>query len=250
MSMEYDPILYEADQRSFLKEEVEFYKNICAKFDSKIILELGVGTGRIFSKLLPMVDYAVGLDISESMLDVCNKRCKPNINYKLYEKSFVRFNLDTIFDLIYIPFNTFQHLLLEEDQISCLESVRVHMHKNSRFILDLMNLGNLTFDFDNWKLDYSSVLEDGRIIEREQKTMSIDKKTSIVSKVFLYKEIIDGKTEKTHEFKALMKITPNEEMRKLLVRSGFEIEDVWSDYLFGHDSNTKKMIYCLKRYEF
>lgn len=250
MSMKYDPILYEADQRSFLKEEVEFYKNIRSKFDSKTILELGVGTGRIFSKLLPMVDYAVGLDISESMLDVCNKMCEPNINYRLYEKSFVKFNLDTIFDLVYIPFNTFQHLLSEDDQISCLESVRVHMHKNSRFILDLINLENLTFDFDNWKQDYSSILADGRIVEREQKTMSVDKKTSIIYKVFQYKEIIDGKTEKIHEFKALMKITPTEKIRNLLTRSGFEIEDVWSDYFFGHNSDTKKIIYCLKRYEF
>jgi len=248
--MEYDPILYEADQRAFLKEEVEFYKNICAKFDSKNILELGVGTGRIFSKLLPMVNYAAGLDISKSMLDVCNKRCKPNTHYRLYKKNFVKFNLNMTFDLIYIPFNTFQHILLEEGQISCLESIRMHMHKNSRFILDLMNLENLTFDFDNWKQDYSSLLADGKIIEREQKTINIDKKTSIVSKVFLYKEIINGSIEKTHEFNAFMKITPNEKMKKLLIESGFEIEDVWSDYLFGHDSNTKKMIYCLKRYEF
>ena len=53
MTMEYDPTLYEADPRSFLKEEVDFYKKIIDRFSSKTILELGVGTGRIFSKLLP-----------------------------------------------------------------------------------------------------------------------------------------------------------------------------------------------------
>lgn len=245
--MEYDSTLYEADPRPFLKEEVDFYKKIIDRFSSKTILELGVGTGRIFSKLLPMVDHAVGIDISEQMLNVCRKTCEPNTNYELHKQTFVEFRLNRFFDLIYVPFNTFQHLLLEEEQLACLKSVKYHMNSNSRFILDLMNLDNLEFGLGNWEQDYSNVLPNGKIIERDQKTINVDERTSIVEKVFLYKEIVNNTIEKTQEFKALMKINPNEKVRELLSKVGFSIEDVWSDYFFDHNCYTKKIIYCLKR---
>lgn len=246
MSMKYVPNLYEADQRPFLKKEIKFYKKLCNDFNSKTILELGVGTGRIFSELLPMVKYAVGLDISKPMLDFCRKKCAPNKNYKLYKKSFVKFNLNDNFDLIYIPFNTFQHLLSTEKEISCLECIKKHMNKNSYFILDLMNPENVLLDFNNWKLDYSSKLADGRIIEREQKTIDVNKKESIVHKIFRYKEIMNEQVLRTHEFKALIKINSTKKIKRLLKLVGFEIKDIWTDYSFGSDIKSNKIIYCLK----
>lgn len=249
MSMEYDPVLYEVDQRPFLKEEVKFYEDLIRKLSPKTILELGVGTGRIFSKLLPLVKYGVGIDISRPMLSVCEKACWPNINYKLYEQSFVKFNLGDTFDLIYIPFNTFQHLLSKKNQVLCLNSIKAHMDKESHLILDLMNSENVLFDLNNWNQDYSSVLLSGMVIERDQKTVSVNKRTGVVHKTFLYKEIINGSVSKTHKFKALMKITPNEKIRDLLKLSGLEIKEVWSDYHFSRESDTKKMIYCIKRNE-
>lgn len=247
--MEYDPVLYETDQRPFLKEEVKFYEDLIKKLGPKTILELGVGTGRIFSKLLSLVKNGVGIDISRPMLNVCEKACWPNVNYKLYEQNFIKFNLGDTFDLIYIPFNTFQHLLSKKNQVVCFNNIRTHMHKKSHLILDLMNSENVSIELNSWKQDYSNVLLNGMVLSRDQKTVSINKRTGVVHKIFLYKEIINGKVSKTHEFKALMKITPNEKMKDLLKLSGLEIEEVWTDYHFSRGSDTKKMIYCIKRNE-
>lgn len=248
--MKYDPILYDADPRPFLKEEVNFYQKLVDKFGSKTILELGVGTGRIFSKLLPIVDFGVGIDISKLMLDECQKACSSFDNYQLAELSFVDFDLSRTFDLIYLPFNTFQHLLTEEDQIKCLVSIKKHLNNDSWFILDLMNGDGLTFDFENWKQEYSAILPSGNRLEREQKTIEVNKETSIIHKIFRYKEMDGkGKVFNVSEFEAFMKINPNEKIRELLEKSGFEIKDVWSDYSFGHSTESKKMIYCLKVHE-
>ena len=249
MSMEYDPILYDSDPRPFLKDEVAFYVKLVERFRPKTILELGVGTGRIFSKLLPLVKSGVGIDISETMLDRCRKVCAENHNYKLYKLSFVDFDLQTTFDLIYLPFNTFQHLLTEGDQMACLKNIRNHMHGKSHFILDLMNGDNLSFDLEQWKQDYSTILPSGDILQRDQKTVGVDKVTSIVQKKFRYTETVKGAMDKVQEFDALMKINPNKKIHEILEKLGFEIEGIWSDYLFGHDTDTKKMIYCLKTHE-
>lgn len=247
--MKYDPILYDSDPRPFLKDEVDFYIKLIDKLKAKTILELGVGTGRIFSKLLPLVKAGEGIDISESMLTVCKNKCVGNKNYKLHKLSFTDFNLQTTFDLIYLPFNTFQHLLTEEEQIKCLKNIKAHMHIGSRFILDVINGDNLTFDFENWKQDYVCTLPGGEIVEREQKTIEVNPKTFVVHKIFRYKEIIDGKIDKTYEFEAQMKITPNEKMKEILGMVGFKIEDTWSDYIFGYSNDAKKRIYCLKSNE-
>lgn len=246
--MEYDPILYESDPRNFLKEEVVFYQNLCRKFNSKTILELGVGTGRIFSKLLQFVNYAVGIDVSKPMLDVCDTICAPYKNFELYEKSFVSFDLDKTFDLVYIPFNTFQHLLTEVEQISFLESVKKHMHLNSRFILDVMNPENLNFVLGKWTEDYSNTLPDGGVITRYQQTTNINRDNFVVEKVFLYKENQKDNKEKVKRYKALMKINPNKKMKELLLKNGFVIENIWSDYFFNSGNDTKKVIYCLKKH--
>jgi hypothetical protein len=50
-------------------------------------------------------------------------------------------------------------------------------------------------------------------------------------------------------FDALMKITPTNELEKILEESGLKILERWSDYSFGNSDKTKKIIYCLKAYE-
>lgn len=245
--MEYDPVLYESDQRPFLKDEVSFYEKLVKELRPKTILELGVGTGRIFSKLLPSVEYGVGIDISWQMLGTCKEFCGSSNNYDLFNQSFVDFNLKRTFDFIYIPFNTFQHLLKEDEQMSCLKSVVAHMHEGSHFVLDVMNSEQIVLNInDEWKLDYSSILQNGSKIERYQKTVGVEGNTSVAHKVFMYKEICDGQTIGTREFDALMKITPNEKLQEIIARSGLNIKDIWSDYSFGHENTTKKKIYFLQ----
>lgn len=243
--MKYDPVLYKSDQRPFLREEVEFYKNLVRKLRPKTILELGVGTGRIFSELLPNVEHGIGLDISDQMLASCKKACQSLDNYELLNRNFINFNLSRTFDFIYLPFNTFQHLLTKKEQTDCLASIRLHMHKDSHFVLDVMDSKQITLDFEQWKLDYLSLMQDGRTIERYQKTVDVKKNTHVVHKVFMYKEICNNQVVASREFDALMKITPNEKLQELLLSCNFEIEDIWSDYFFGRGNMTKKKIYFL-----
>ena len=41
------------------------------------------------------------------------------------------------FDLIFIGFNSFLHLLRDEDAEACLKCVKQHMHKHTLFVIDI-----------------------------------------------------------------------------------------------------------------
>lgn len=249
MSMKYKPNLYDSDPRDFLREEIDFYVELIKIHKPEKVLELGVGTGRIFKELLNLVDYAVGIDNSDEMLSVCERKCIYYDNYKLIHDNFVSFRLNLNFDFIYLPFNTFQHILHKKDQIKCLKNIWKHLNIDGIFILDVMNGKNVEFKLNEWKNDYSVKLENENILERFQNTLRIDE-NNVIHKQFKYIEYDKNKNIVNAEiFDALMKITPNDELRNLIRDCGFEIVDIWNNYQFGKDSNTKKVIYCLKKYE-
>ena len=247
--MKYKPSLYDSDPRDFLKEEVDFYVKLIKKYKPKKILELGVGTGRIFKELLGLVNFGVGIDNSDEMLSVCKKRCLDHSNYELINDNFVSFKLDSNFYFIYLPFNTFQHILYKNDQVKCLKNIRKHLNKGGLFILDVMNGQNIELKFNEWKRDYTARLENGNILERFQKTLKIDE-NDIIHKQFKYVEHDNtGNVLNEETFNALMKMNSNDEIESLVKDCGFEIKDIWADYQFGRSGDTKKMIYCLKKNE-
>lgn len=247
--MKYKPNLYDSDPRDFLKEEVGFYVKLIKKYRPKKILELGVGTGRIFKELLGLVDFGVGIDNSDEMLSVCEKRCLGHGNYELISDNFVSFELDYNFDFIYLPFNTFQHILYKNDQVKCLKNIRKHLNRGGVFILDVMNRQNIELEFNEWKKDYTTRLENGNILERFQNTLKIDE-NDIIHKQFKYVEHDDiGNVLNEEIFNALMKINSKDEIESFVKDCGFEIKDVWTDYRFGRSDDTKKVIYCLKKNE-
>ena len=55
----------------------------------------------------------------------------------LREADMRSFSLGRRFDTVLIPFNTFRHLLSQDDQLSCFERVRSHLRRNGRLALDL-----------------------------------------------------------------------------------------------------------------
>ena len=47
------------------------------------------------------------------------------------------FQLNKTFDLVFVGFNSFLHLLNDKDAVSCLKCVKNHMHNRTRFLIDI-----------------------------------------------------------------------------------------------------------------
>ena len=98
------------------KDDIEFYKQIIPPESSA--LEIGSGTGRLALPMLRAeIDY-YGLELSKELCDYSQEKLRTHDSTKrIFQGDMRSFNLDKKFDLIFIGFNSFLHLLTDKDAI-------------------------------------------------------------------------------------------------------------------------------------
>ena len=90
------------------------------------ILEVGSGTGRLFTNALLHGADIFGIDISESMLKVLKSKIKPDDYYRVSNQNILDFRFDFKFDLIIAPFRVIMHVDKKEEQLRALNNVYNH----------------------------------------------------------------------------------------------------------------------------
>ena len=157
------------------------------------------------------------------------------------------FHLNQTFDLIFIGFNSFLHLLTDQDAVDCLACIKNHMHKNSRFLIDIY-IPNPLFLYRPegvrfLVLEYTdSVLEKFVTVE-ESNLYDIDTEINELTWHF----INDKKAEIAVEKFSVRMYFPSK-MNQLLIDNGFQILHQWGDYYrtpLGEGSNLQIYDVCL-----
>ncbi len=193
-------------------------------------MELACGTGRLANSLVrDGADYT-GLELSPDFADLAKKKLNQYCNTPTIVMGDMRnFQLNKTFDLIFIGFNSFLHLLTDEDAISFFSSVKNHMHKNSRFLIDIY-IPNPLFLYRPegvrfLVLEYTdSVLEKFVTVE-ESNLYDIDTEINELTWHF----INDKKAEFAVEKFSVRMYFPSK-MNQLLIDNGFRILHQWGDY--------------------
>jgi len=97
------------------------------------LLDLGCGSG-MHLRMFPSDIRKVGVDISESMLDVARKRGTPNTTY-LHQK-IEDFQTETKFDLVYLLFHVMSYQITETDLGRSLAAIRNSLSANGLAVFD------------------------------------------------------------------------------------------------------------------
>jgi hypothetical protein len=145
-----------------------------------------------------------------------------------------RFELSRTFRLVTLPFRPFQHLTTVEEQLACLDCIQGHLAEGAKLILDIFNpklesLVDTTFG-EEIPEEGEFTLPDGRKLTRSHKIVSRDVANQINHVELIYYVIHpDGRQERLVQAFP-MRYLFRFEAEHLLVRAGFEVEQLYADY--------------------
>ncbi|MBE0634649.1 class I SAM-dependent methyltransferase, partial [Candidatus Bipolaricaulota bacterium] len=119
--------------------EIDFYRNLAQEDvdEHHSILEIASGTGRVAIKLAQAGFQVVGIDLSQDMLSIARAKSASLKNVTFVQADMRSFDLNRDFALALVPAYSFQLLLTEKAQKTCLEKISKHLIPRARLVLHL-----------------------------------------------------------------------------------------------------------------
>lgn len=217
-------------------EDVPMYVDYADQAGGQV-LELACGTGRVLLPIARRGHAVTGLDFSRYMLDALRRKldaAPPEVRsrVRVVQGDMRRFDLGRRFDLIIIAFRSFQHLLTVGDQIACLRCAHRHLTDGGRLIVNVFNpwIEMLADEecLEEFGDEEEFEVSDGRRIQRRFRHTDRDRTHQVYgAEAIYYVTHPDGRRERlVHAFP--FRYIFRYELEHLLVRCGFEIEDMFA----------------------
>ncbi|UCD38855.1 MAG: class I SAM-dependent methyltransferase, partial [Fidelibacterota bacterium] len=208
------------------------------------VLELAAGTGRLAVPVLQTGATYTGLEISEPFLQRArDKLASYGRQARLVHGDIRNTRLGETFDLIFIGFNSFLHLLTDDDAQAALACVREHCHGDTRFVIDIFIPDPLFLYRPNDTRVPAKVYPDsetGTTVKVEE-TNHYDPDTELNHLRWYYST--DSKKDFVIADFTLRMYFPDT-MDRLLHDSGFTVLEKWGDYQRQPlDENSELQIY-------
>ena len=116
---------------------------------TKNVLEIGVGTGRIAIKTVPLCKKFYGIDISPKTIERAKHNLSIYQNIELICDDFMQLNFSVCFDAVYSSL-TFMHI---EEKQKCINRIYSLLNPSGRFVLSIDKNQNKYIDYGSRKLE-------------------------------------------------------------------------------------------------
>lgn len=227
-------------EKSADSEQIAFYERCIERYGSPV-LELACGTGNYLVTLSHSDVKISGLDISPEMLHAAEERAgKHAVETNLYNGDMRSFDLSDKFRLIFIAGNSLQHLLTIEDIESSFDSVKRHLKRDGKFIVEVFNpsLELLTRNPNRRYLVGEYQTDDGFVTITENVHYDI---ASQINRIDWHYRKQNAREERTVSF--MMRQFFPQELDSLFRYNGFRIEHKFGDFdESDFSSNSPKQI--------
>lgn len=225
----------------------DYFRNLVGQTDGKV-LEVGVGTGRLFMNAIKDGADIYGIDISHAMLDILYSKLERKHHHRISLQSIVDFNFDFKFDLVVAPFRVIMHLMDKDEQIKALNNVYQHLNSGGSFVFDAFvpDPGILKNGIDK-QTDFDDEYEPGKKLRRI--VTSIPDLVNQVINVLFRLEWEEDDGIKTEEWRVPLRFYFRFELEHLVERSDFDEYEIIGDYKGKSlDKDSKEFIVICKKY--
>ncbi len=118
-------------------DDIAFWREMAHSYGPKV-LELAAGTGRLARPVLEAGCHYTGVEISDGFVERAKfKLGQYGDRAVMIEGDIRTIKLGETFDLIFIGFNSFLHLLTDDDAKAALKTIQMHSHESTHFIIDI-----------------------------------------------------------------------------------------------------------------
>jgi SAM-dependent methyltransferase len=194
------------------------------------VLEIGVGTGRLFAEARRRGLDVWGIDVSPAMIERCREKLAPVDRERVQVADAVSFQTDRRFALVCAPFRVLSHVYDAADQLRLLDTVHDCLQPGGAFLFDLYvpNL-KLLVDGLTESTDFDGEWAPGRRLRRLTSAGPADlaRQTTPVCMTFVWDEE-DGEHRKSWAFE--MRFFFRFEIEHLVARSTLRLESIHGSF--------------------
>lgn len=190
------------------------------RIDEKIILDIACGTGVCLELWMEKGYKVIGLDASESMLEIARARFPEEFfiegRIKLIRGDLRDFSLDEKVPVITCLYDSLNYLLTPEELFNCFKTVHFNLKDSGLFIFDMNTIHALQIEWGNQRFER----RDGPIHSIWNNTFDPNTRISTLKLVLNVYE--DGKIltiKELHQERAY----PLQEIKELVKSAGFDI---------------------------
>lgn len=101
------------------------------------VLEIGVGTGRLFAEARRRGLDVCGIDLSPAMVERCREKLPSGDRERVWVEDAVTLRTDRRFALVVAPFRVLSHVCEPADQLQLLDSLHAVLEPGGRFVFDV-----------------------------------------------------------------------------------------------------------------
>ncbi len=211
------------------------------------ILEAACGDGRILIPLAENGCSITGCDISEKMISICKQKVnnlsedvQNRINLCLGDMCSLPFS--NMFEMILLPYNSFNHLLRESQRKKCISSMFNALVKGGRLVMEVLPYHDV---YDTTLRKRKKITVDDRTIKIYSKLQHSKIKNTHTVRWFYYIKKKDGCSEKIVT-SFTRKDIPVEDIVELLKISGMEIRKISNNYKMNSTIGQHRLIIAEK----
>jgi SAM-dependent methyltransferase len=215
--------LYDDMYQTFIdyQEEFNFYSSIILQYKKKSVLEIGCGTGNLAKFFIASALKYIGLDLSQDMINVSQKR---NPTGTFINNDVTSFKLDNKIDSIIITGRTTSYFLNNQTVTDALKAIHGNLNKDGILCFDFIDASRFFLEIKGGKSISHQAIIDKKHYVRES---YIKENTTLDNMMFdwdakYYKIQGDNKTHLTTDTSTVRAFTKNE-WELLLALNNFEL---------------------------